>query len=524
MKILSILQSNMRWNFLSVEEMEFIEENEKHWRDIKTEPDKGKILIESFLMTPSYIFQAGRIAKSIQEETGCEPVIFTRRIFRQSNYFLFRSFQIDKIIYRTGYFLNPVIVAQALWHAISFYARGNTGRRLLDLRFKDVDIGDLIYDSIIRHEVAVYTLPTVAVRFWKQITMAYFNVLVIERVLQKNAVKYVVLSHKDYTEFGTIARVCHRDSIPVILSFKKRMKKVKKSNVKAHRFAPTLQVLNETKNNQDKMKSTQEYLDVRFRGASDSFDSRNAFADKPVYTREMLFRKISVPDDGKPLVFIMLHEFSDAPHCSESMLYMDYYDWFTKTIDYVSKLDNAHWIAKVHPVQYTTAEGVIADSLIQRHKGTNVHLCPGDMNTISIKDLAHAVVTAQGTAGVEFSSFGIPVVITGKAFYSGFGFSLEPATIAEYEGILSSIESLEALDEDQMKTAKAVIGATDLFSDLDDKIYPDVNITPRNSYQDFYKIELKSLTANMKNNSPRDGYYHAAKGFVELTSFSQASN
>ena len=68
------------------------------------------------------------------------------------------------------------------------------------------------------------------------------------------------------------------------------------------------------------------------------------------------------------------------------------------------------------------------------------------------------VVTCGGTIGLEFAYMGKPVVLAAKAPYSGFGFTIEPNSVEDYEGLLkNSVGRLPKLTEKQKDMANKVI-------------------------------------------------------------------
>ncbi|MFC1914428.1 hypothetical protein ACFLXF_04055, partial [Chloroflexota bacterium] len=71
----------------------------------------------------------------------------------------------------------------------------------------------------------------------------------------------------------------------------------------------------------------------------------------------------------------------------------------------------------------------------------------------SLLDSADVVITARGTAGLEFSCFGIPCIVTAEGAYSGFGFTIEPKTEEEYFKLLSDVGAVGRLKEEQLNRA-----------------------------------------------------------------------
>ena len=85
-----------------------------------------------------------------------------------------------------------------------------------------------------------------------------------------------------------------------------------------------------------------------------------------------------------------------------------------------------------------------------------IRLLPDDINLKSLLDSADVVLTARGTAGLEFSCFGIPCIVTAESAYSGFGFTIEPKTEEEYFKLLSNVGAIGRLNEEQLNRAKVL--------------------------------------------------------------------
>ena len=77
-----------------------------------------------------------------------------------------------------------------------------------------------------------------------------------------------------------------------------------------------------------------------------------------------------------------------------------------------------------------------------------------DINTKSFFNLADYVLTVNGTVGMEFPCFGVPVILAGTGRYNGFGFTYEPKNRREYFKKLKNLSSLPRLDSKQIELAR----------------------------------------------------------------------
>lgn len=153
----------------------------------------------------------------------------------------------------------------------------------------------------------------------------------------------------------------------------------------------------------------------------------------------------------------MLHAFNDFPHIFGRLLHRDYYQWFKAIFEAAVNNDKVNWIFKEHPyVKYYPANDVDLPGLFSecpkkhlRYLGTEV-----SFNTASLRYLADALVTCTGTAGLEYSTYGVPCLLAGPCWYAKFGFTVDPETPEEFKKQLMEIDSLQPLSDEQVVMAK----------------------------------------------------------------------
>lgn len=181
-----------------------------------------------------------------------------------------------------------------------------------------------------------------------------------------------------------------------------------------------------------------------------------AFSDKDIVSKDDWIERNKV-DKTKKNICIMCHCMSDNSTTSEAGLYPDYYHWVVDTLRIISKIKNVNWILKAHPSRKYYGEGDRIYNLFRKFGDEeNIYILDDSLNSNIVFDLADAIVTVRGTAGLEYSSEGIPVIIAGKGFYDGFGFTIEPKTVKEYEKILENCDKIKPLSVEQIVMAKRV--------------------------------------------------------------------
>jgi len=497
----------------SKEMKKFININKKYWLKNSWKKKEKGILVEGFLKSPSYLLQSGRVAKSIEEETGLKPIVLIDNYFSKltNQVKLYKSFNIKKFIFFRRYHFNFYYMLKAFIKSISFLINNNSGDDLLNLKFDKIIIGDFIYDTIIRTNNDIYTIKKLKINHFKYIYDAYFRALVYKNILLKQNIEYVILSHLFYNKYGILGRLSDFYDAKVILVFGDHIKNYSYFNIKDHKLTPRREeILNL---DIDKtIEDADEYINKRFSGELKQHDVINAFKNKKLYRKENIKQKFNIKND-KPNVFILPHAFSDAPHCSKYILYKDYYEWYEDTLIKISSITDANWFVKPHPSSHLYGEEGVAKELFKKHKSDNMYLVPDDFSTSSIKNIADVIVTIQGTAGLEFSCFGIPAIICGKAFYSGFGFTIEPESKIEYSKYLKNIAKIEKLNDDQILMAKKILAWIKLYSKINDNIMPENIMLPNDDKKDMYNNILSEINQNLNRFNPKNKYYYKIKKY-----------
>ena len=137
-------------------------------------------------------------------------------------------------------------------------------------------------------------------------------------------------------------------------------------------------------------------------------------------------------------------------------LFLDNYSWIIQTLKIIQNIKNVNWIVREHPqeIRYKTKSNysVILNTILE--KNSHIKNCPLDINPTSIKKLTDIALTQNGTAGLEYQSFGIATIISERSFYSHFGFSNMPKNIFEYKTLLKNIHKIKKPTNEQINKAR----------------------------------------------------------------------
>jgi len=199
-----------------------------------------------------------------------------------------------------------------------------------------------------------------------------------------------------------------------------------------------------------------EYFAARFEGAIPQHDVVRAFAGhKVILSKAQLCAGYGLNPE-LPLVFVMAHVLTDAPHAHAPTLYRDYEEWVLRTVLALGRNSHVNFLVKEHPSAELYGESGMLEQMLEKI-GWQGRLLESNVHTASVLAAADAVVTRGGTIGIAASSSGIPVVLAARPPYAGNGFTSEPSTAEEYEDLLTRrIGELERLTAAEVLRAKQV--------------------------------------------------------------------
>lgn len=493
----------------SREEQDFVEENARHWRAAAPRGDGGAILVETALSTPASLLEKFLIAKTIEQNTGGRIVAILNALYLQASpaHAVARSFGVSRFVcWWRGYF-NPLLIGRVLAQTLSLILLKRSGRTLLDLQIDGIHIGDLVYDTLIRYRPNCYTVGTLSLRsHFRLIFRAIFNFHSSQILFRRFKVRAIVTSHNVYAEFGILCRIAHNHGASIFLKDMDVFRLYDaQANVYEHFLRITSDELSAGLVDPSLVVKAEDYFDQRLNGAIDQVDLNNAYGNKLTYGKAQLLEMFGA-DPRKKTVFVLAHAFSDAPHVGGKLAFDDYYDWLRQTLDRLSANRDVNVIVKPHPSSYMWGEKGAVEVLLEELGASNIHITPSDFNTLSIKSIADYIVTARGTAGLEYSGLGIPAVTCGEGYYSGFGIALEHTDREAYFKSLDSIVTLQPLSPDVCQRARVLLYLT--FTKLArSTLAPARHIYPGDDDVVLIPQHFSEISANLRRKGiPRDDF------------------
>ena len=216
-------------------------------------------------------------------------------------------------------------------------------------------------------------------------------------------------------------------------------------------------------------KKVDQYFDNIHNGVGD-WNIEKAYGNKINAEREEALKAIGI-NNNKKNVLILPHCFSDGSHGSSRMIFRDYYDWYENTLHIIQSIKNVNWIIKEHPCSGNYGEAGIAKNLFDEYSSKGIFFFPPEYSSEVVYKIADAIITVRGSAGMEAACKGIPVVLSGKAYYSDNGFTIENKSMDEYCYVLNNLDKITPLSEEQINKAKKILYKGLAFSEIVDDEY-----------------------------------------------------
>lgn len=442
----------------------FIDINSRFWPHShqKTNNDKY-ILVDLLVDHPGYIIGNCVAANYLKKYYSAELIgIVRNRLFYKTRK-IAESYGIKNFIFPESLinkyrFLND---SRKKSQSIKIEKR----KSLLNLHFCGVKVGDLIYDTFLKKTgygtivnlSDIRTFVTEAVYFYRFFSWIFSSFKIVA----------TVQGHIVYNAFGILARIAVKNggavyarkpasgpmtikrctSMEDLLTYELRVEPID--------FDQLFKTFHDLAN-----KEGQRFMQKRFFGSNDLSDSDavTAFSkSKKFYDKEQLLSFLGIKNSN-PIVCIMSHIFPDAPHSHRQMLYDDYFLWLIDTLKIIRNVQDVNWLVKEHPsVKYYNPLHTATKALKDICPEINyIKMVPQDLNSASLVNIVDAIVTVRGTAGLEFSTFGIPCILAGESPYSGYGFTIEPHTHEEYAYFLRNVKDIGRLTDKQIEQARFI--------------------------------------------------------------------
>ncbi len=431
------------------------------------EENRNLLIVDRGTIDP--MIRTSIVAQILNERKKLNPIVLSVYKSNSWRYLVYKSFGIKRFIQTPRLkfsFLYPIIFIKSLLIFIKSYFIFifKDFRWLIDnFKIHNIHIGDLIYDSYLRHGLKFVSPRKMDARLIYLFLLAIYKTVFINTLIEKKKIGYVVVSTATYVNDSSIAlRLAAQKKIPALyvfwflLIFHDSYERTLLSRRKI--FKSDIENLDLP---DDWLLEFEKYATSRYSGRIEYRDFLNAYQNKTLMNNEELFKKLNISKGQfSHIALLAPHAFSDASHESFEMIFNDYYDHFIQTLDFIKnekELDDVLWVVNPHPSSHVFKEEGFAEKIINKINKKNIVMFPQDVNVFSILRIVDTVVTCRGTIGLEFPAcFEKKSIIAGEAPYSGFDFIEEPTDKKSYFDAILNIKNISKLSETEKLLAKKV--------------------------------------------------------------------
>ena len=177
------------------------------------------------------------------------------------------------------------------------------------------------------------------------------------------------------------------------------------------------------------------------------------------FEKNKFFEKIGL-DNQKLTAVIMTGCWPDFPNIYPYSFYLDYVDWFLKTLEIIKEINNINWIIKPHPAEFKYGSKTKAQFYIKKLNRTNIVMWPKEVSSSCLLSIADVLVTSHGSAGFEYPALGKPVIITKETNYADWGFANYCGNYEIYKELLLNLNRIKKPDSETKKLASLYISSS----------------------------------------------------------------
>lgn len=344
---------------------------------------------------------------------------------------LYSSF-CDRVAYRSTGLLSPIKGLGLTYDALKIWCSLRTIDDVANLIVRDVNIGDLVLDSYLRFKPAV-TVDINDPYLLVVIRQALKSLMLATHYFSTKRPSIYLTSYTSYIQHGIPARVAASLGIR-ILAF---------GNYQEIATEITIDNLSHAKPGQDyaadflhlpdqeeKIESARRQLSIRISG---EVDPTTSYMKQSAYQ----IKSTDVPDvTGAAVIF--LHDFFDSPHCYRWMIFHDFWEWVSVTIETLQEAGLPFFV-KPHPNQVVASAAHIG-RLNQKYP--QLRMISPDVTNKQLADAGmQCAITVHGTVASEAAFLGVPSIGCGDSPHIGFEFTRTARNRKEYCDFLRDFQN-----------------------------------------------------------------------------------
>ena len=526
-KIFFINLSNK--SFVSKNFDEFIKLNSSFWkknnRNYTNNKDNKNILITNFVHQPVYTYTESLISKYIQNFYGYNIFGLIDSIDKFGKK-LIKSFNVDNFFY----YPNISIFQRFffLFQAFKIISNLKNVDEFINFSRGEINFGRCVYDHLIRNTV-IATFNKIDFKFYFFLSEALFCNNFCINLFSKNKFEYMIMSETQFLPSNIIFQHALINKIKVIsrvggpknigITLYDSVKDKHTSNIKIKKSLIDKLYI------KDKKLFSNKGLDAitkTFENEIQHYDKnseKNFLKNNNLDTND-LYNYLNWDKSTKTCI-IFGHNLFDGNYYNSWRIFRDNLTWFKETLFFIKNLKpEINWLYKEHPSEYGSEFRNTTKSVKEFYdiigSQDNIKIFPKNFNSILLRDVADCALTSQGSVGIEYPCFGIPVITAGDSFYDSLGFSYNPRNKDEYFDLITDMSKIisKKLTKDEINLARIsfyfsnkairidhpLLTESDISRKIDLNLFFDQSIDLISKYKEDEDTFKKCLQIQLANN------------------------
>lgn len=322
---------------------------------------------------------------------------------------------------------------------------------VVDFSYKNVRIGDLIYDTYIREKQRFINPKKDFVLFALMIKATLMVNIAIDSI-KRNKIDIILSSSNAYLTYEAIfLRVSQQRCSLTLIAYNHRLKAVSLENLYEHRDFVTKDDIKEVEVHKNWKFQYEKMIKERITGKDLILEFNNANYLESTKNLENFKQNILLEKQDRIIGLFYPHIFADSNHQHGSFAFRDYYTHFNESIKVMSENTNVLWLVREHPTSDKYNEKGLVTETILNLKAENIWIVPEGIPNYALFEIGNFVVTGRGSVGLEIVSQGLPVITTGHSIYSDLRISHQFDVRHDYLDFLRKIRKVQNVKKPNRK-------------------------------------------------------------------------
>lgn len=337
---------------------------------------------------------------------------------------------------------------------------------IINIKLPEDFPGHYVYDALLKAELIGTAMPG-SPGLEVKVAEALAYIEAYRNLLTKYRFCSVIVSHPSSLRFATLVYLSLRSGIPVyVLNYSNehitcRLLKNVNELIEGAFERPALDKLFNVTSPTERRELVAigcNYLSAVRKSARGEGSTVSVYNDDSqcVSDKGNMLRALGL-EPGKPTAVIMTNCWPDFPNTYFPGWYTDYVDWFLKTYQLITKLNNCNWIIKPHPAEFKYGTKTVINSLLPSELPNGVALWPANWAGNLVAHVADVVISANGTAGIEYPALGISAITARETFYTRWNFGHFSPSYSGYCDLLRNAHILPKPTDEQKELAKMYV-------------------------------------------------------------------